>query len=72
MSLIRDIDKAAADRVKFLGSLVRISFDMGIAPLAEGIETEAEAKVCAELGFALAQGYYFGRPAPVAKYNPGG
>ncbi len=67
MGLIRDIDKAPPERIKVLGSLVRIVLDLGVVPLAEGIENEAEAKVCFELGFEMAQGYYFGRPAPPNK-----
>ena len=68
MGLIRDIDKAPPERIKVLGSLVRIVLDLGVAALAEGIENEAEAKVCQELGFTMAQGYYFGRPAPPSKF----
>jgi EAL domain-containing protein (putative c-di-GMP-specific phosphodiesterase class I) len=34
-----------------------------VVSLAEGIETEAEAQTCADLGFELGQGYLFGRPA---------
>ena len=68
MGLIRDIDKAPPERTKVLSSLVRIVIDLGVIALAEGIETEAEARVCQELGFAMAQGYYFGRPAPPRKF----
>ncbi len=68
MGLIRNIDKAPPERIKVLGSLVRIVLDLGVVPLAEGIENEAEAKVCLELGFEMAQGYYFGRPAPPNKF----
>ena len=68
MGLIRDIDKAPPERIKVLGSLVRIVLDLGVIALAEGIENEAEAKVCQELGFTMAQGYYFGRPAPPSKF----
>jgi EAL domain-containing protein (putative c-di-GMP-specific phosphodiesterase class I) len=68
MGLIRDIDKAPPERIKVLGSLVRIVLDLGVVPLAEGIENEEEAKVCQELGFTMAQGYYFGRPAPPNKF----
>ena len=68
MGLIRDIDKAPPERIKVLGSLVRIVLDLGVVALAEGIENEAEAKVCQELGFTMAQGYYFGRPAPPSKF----
>lgn len=68
MGLIRDIDKAPPERIKVLSSLVGIVLDLGVVPLAEGIENEAEAKVCQELGFTMAQGYYFGRPAPPSKF----
>ena len=68
MGLIRDIDKAPPERIKVLGSLVRMVLDLGVVALAEGIENEAEAKVCQELGFTMAQGYYFGRPAPIRKF----
>jgi EAL domain-containing protein (putative c-di-GMP-specific phosphodiesterase class I) len=69
MGLIRDIDKAPPERIRVLRrSLVEIVLDLGVKPLAEGIENELEAKVCQELGFTLAQGYHFGRPAPPSKY----
>jgi EAL domain-containing protein (putative c-di-GMP-specific phosphodiesterase class I) len=68
MGLIRDIDKASPERIKVLGSLVQIVLDLGVQPLAEGIENEKEAEVCKALGFTLAQGYHFGRPAPPSKF----
>ena len=43
--------------------MVRLVRDLGIATVAEGIELADEATVCGQLGFELAQGYYFGRPA---------
>jgi hypothetical protein len=69
MSLIRNIDSGSVDRVKVLRSLVQVVNDLGVIPLAEGIETEKEAIVCREVGFVLAQGYYFGRPAPPSKFT---
>ncbi len=62
--LIRDIDKAAPTRLAMIRGLVRMVRELGITTLAEGVETAAEAEACVELGFELAQGYYFGRPAP--------
>jgi EAL domain-containing protein (putative c-di-GMP-specific phosphodiesterase class I) len=62
MEFIRSIDLAPADRLKVISTLVRMASELGTTPLAEGIETEGEAKACQELGFVLAQGYYFGRP----------
>ena len=36
--------------------------------LAEGIEEQPEAEVCQELGFELAQGFYYGRPMTVTSW----
>jgi EAL domain-containing protein (putative c-di-GMP-specific phosphodiesterase class I) len=66
ISLIRDVDTAPAGRRNLIESLVRAVSNLGVTPLAEGIETPAEAAACLELGFTLAQGYYFGRPAPLS------
>ena len=41
---------------------------VGAVCLAEGVETQAEADACRQLGFALAQGFLFGRPAPASEY----
>jgi EAL domain-containing protein (putative c-di-GMP-specific phosphodiesterase class I) len=64
MALIRDIDQSKK-REDLVRALVAVMRDMGIQVLAEGIERAEEAAVCRELGCALAQGYLFGRPAPV-------
>ncbi len=65
MELIRGIDSADARRQATLGALVRMVADLGIVTLAEGVETDAEADTCRELGFKLGQGFLFGRPAPL-------
>lgn len=68
MSLIRGLDQAGPERQKLVQSLVAVTLDLGIVPLAEGIETEGESEVCRQLGFALAQGYHFGRPSPASSF----
>ncbi len=68
ISLIRGIDQAPPERQRMLGSLVKMVIDLGVNPLAEGVETPEEADVCRSLGFLTAQGYHFGRPAPVRQY----
>ena len=70
MSMIRRIDHAPAERQRMLASLVKMARELGITPLAEGIETEAEAVTCRQLGFSTAQGFYFGAPAPLRQYAP--
>jgi|694.fasta_scaffold16833_4 EAL domain-containing protein (putative c-di-GMP-specific phosphodiesterase class I) len=69
MSLIRDIDQAGPERQKLISSLINVTLDLGIAPLAEGIETPGEAEVCRQLGFQFAQGYHFGRPVSINSFN---
>jgi len=51
---------------KLVASLVSMVRDLGVLPLAEGVETQNEADTCVEMGFILAQGYFFGRPKPVS------
>jgi EAL domain-containing protein (putative c-di-GMP-specific phosphodiesterase class I) len=68
MRLVRDLHVAPAAHQNLVATLVRMVGEFGIAPLAEGIESAAEADVCREIGFAYAQGFHFGRPAPVQKW----
>lgn len=68
ISLIRKIDQATPERHRMLQSLINMVIDLGVQPLAEGIETAEEASACRDLGFTTAQGYYFGTPAPVRQY----
>jgi EAL domain-containing protein (putative c-di-GMP-specific phosphodiesterase class I) len=53
------------NRRQLLASLVSVARDLRVKAIAEGIETAQEATTCEEIGFNLAQGYHFGRPAPV-------
>lgn len=55
------------NRRQLLNSLVGVARDLRVTTIAEGIETAAEAEICAEIGFNLAQGYHFGRPMPVER-----
>lgn len=64
ISLIREIDQSSQKHLTMVQTLVKMVRDFGISPLAEGVETDAEAETCQEVGFELAQGYHFGRPAP--------
>ena len=46
-------------------SLVSVARELGVRSIAEGVETEAEAQTCGDLGFDLAQGFYFAQPTPI-------
>lgn len=64
MSLVQKIDQASDERKQMLGTLVRMTRELGVTPLAEGIESEGEHRTCVELGFNVGQGFYYGKPAP--------
>ncbi len=63
MRMIRDIDQST-QRQQMLASLVKMTSELGCLTLAEGIETLGEHDACQELGFKLAQGFLYGKPAP--------
>ncbi len=65
MGLIRNIHEASERKQRVVRDLVRLVLSLGSVPLAEGVETEAEAAVCREMGFKLVQGWLTGRPVPV-------
>jgi len=64
MHMIRGIARFPLERRQMIKSLVEMVRSLDVVPLAEGIETADEATACQEVGFELAQGYYFGRPSP--------
>jgi len=63
MKLVQGLEHASLERLKLLTSLVRMVQGLGIEPLAEGIETEADHNICQQIGFTCGQGYLYGRPA---------
>ena len=67
--MVQDIHRASPQRQQVLAHLVRLVSELGVLPLAEGIECEEEGTVCREMGFILAQGFYYGKPAPVTAYT---
>jgi EAL domain-containing protein (putative c-di-GMP-specific phosphodiesterase class I) len=69
ISLIRGLHEAGPKRQQMVATLVSMVLDFGITPLAEGIETREDMEICREIGFELAQGYFFERPRPVEYLN---
>jgi EAL domain-containing protein (putative c-di-GMP-specific phosphodiesterase class I) len=62
MDLIRGLDADRARRT-IVAHLMRLCQDLGIAVIAEGVETVAERDALRDLGVTLMQGYLFARPA---------
>jgi EAL domain-containing protein (putative c-di-GMP-specific phosphodiesterase class I) len=62
MRFVHGIDKARASMRQLVRSLLTVARDLRVNTVAEGIETRAEANVCASLGFTHGQGNLFGEP----------
>jgi EAL domain-containing protein (putative c-di-GMP-specific phosphodiesterase class I) len=63
MKLVQNIESAPLERQRMLATLVQMVHDLGIKPLAEGIETLGDHEICKQIGFTLAQGFLYGHPA---------
>jgi EAL domain-containing protein (putative c-di-GMP-specific phosphodiesterase class I) len=61
MGLVRGID-ASPPRRAIMAGVVATARALGVAVVAEGIETPAEAATLASLGISLMQGYLIARP----------
>ena len=46
--------------------ILDLAGSLGAATVAEGVETKTQAEILGRMGCGFAQGYYFGRPVPVA------
>jgi EAL domain-containing protein (putative c-di-GMP-specific phosphodiesterase class I) len=59
-SLIRELELPRGRAV--CQSIVKLAHEMGIAVLAEGVETAAQLEVAHAIGCVRGQGYYFAKP----------
>jgi len=57
--------------LELVGAAVNLGHTLGLANLAEGIETEAQLAVLRQLGCQFGQGYLFGKACPVSKITFG-
>jgi len=57
------------DARRIVESSVRLAHDLGLRSIAEGIETDEDARLMRALGCDVGQGYYFARPMP-PEQNP--
>lgn len=48
-----------------VAAIIGLAHHLGILVTAEGVESDREARVIGAMGFDYAQGYFYGRPAPL-------
>lgn len=65
MGIVRNLHEASERKQRMVRDLVRMVLELGSVPLAEGVEVEAEAQICRDMGFQLIQGYLTGKPVMV-------
>lgn len=65
ISIIRNIHLAPKRLHHMVLTLVNAARDLGSVPLAEGVECREESETCQQLGFELAQGYFYSKPLPI-------
>ena len=63
-SYVADIGANPAD-ARLVQTLWQLFSALGLSAVAEGVEDAAQARLLAEMGCPLAQGYLFGRPVPM-------
>lgn len=63
LGLVRNVDTEPMKQT-LIRTIVRLTQEVGIDVIAEGVETKAEAEALRQIGCTLLQGYFFARPAP--------
>ena len=64
-SFIRDLETNSGDRA-IARSIVDLADNLGMKTVAEGVETEEQSRILAEIGCSCLQGFLFARPVVAA------
>ncbi len=70
MKLTQNIQHASCGLKKLVNLFAKFVNDMGICALAEGVETQESHQILLDMGFHLAQGYFYGKPQSITKWIP--
>ena len=66
-SFVQGASQNKREAVAIIRAVIALADSLGMATTAEGVETEQEHELVERLGCTKVQGYYFGRPLPVAE-----
>jgi EAL domain-containing protein (putative c-di-GMP-specific phosphodiesterase class I) len=67
-SFVTDIGEPGRDQA-LAASIVELAQKLDLSVVAEGVETETQASVLANMGCHIHQGYLYGKPAPAAGFS---
>lgn len=67
-SFICDIENNSQNR-SIVTAIIAMANSMGMQTIAEGVETESQKNLLAELGCNILQGFYLGRPVSAADFE---
>ena len=68
MTFVEDLNEASRT-LTILRNLLNMMSELGLTPLTEGVETETQHRILAQMGCGLFQGYLFARPMPVEQFE---
>ncbi|MBV8063011.1 MAG: EAL domain-containing protein, partial [Nevskia sp.] len=64
-SFVLQLDASASGR-RIVAAVIRLAHELDLDVITEGLETKEQIDALRDLGSDLGQGYFFGRPAPLA------
>lgn len=67
-SLIQAMPESVAAR-SIVASLTSMAHELNVTPVAEGLETETQARLCIERGIDRGQGWLYGYAEPIAAFT---
>jgi len=56
-------------QAQLVGTIITLIRNLGLEPIAEGVETDHQAKLLRDMGCAFAQGFVFCRPVPAKEID---
>ena len=68
------IDKSIIDKVetqrgsKIISSVIKLTKELGIQSVAEGVETQEQLDILREMDVDLIQGYFFSKPLEIREF----
>ncbi|HEX5802167.1 MAG TPA: EAL domain-containing protein [Azospira sp.] len=67
-AFVRDLDSRTSSGASIAQTVIGLGRSLGLSVIAEGVETEAQAKLLMDLGCPLAQGFLYSKPVEASAF----